>query len=112
MQQRPIDPLTAPDQIRAALDGLMRGRTTVVIAHRLATVRRAQKIAVLERGRVTALGTHAELLRASPTYAHLAEIQLDVPEEGGPAGAAGGSGPPVAARAERGRERVTAEGDG
>ncbi|HET8647749.1 MAG TPA: ABC transporter ATP-binding protein, partial [Vicinamibacteria bacterium] len=42
--------------IRAALDGLMRGRTTVVIAHRLATVRRAHKIAVLERGRVTALG--------------------------------------------------------
>ena len=54
--------------IQRALDGLMRGRTTVVIAHRLSTVQRAHQILVLERGRVTARGAHAELLRTSPLY--------------------------------------------
>src|SRR5699024_1402506 len=62
--------------IRQALDTLMEGRTTIVIAHRLSTVRRAHQIAVMERGRITAMGTHQELLRTSPLYQHLNEIQF------------------------------------
>ncbi len=62
--------------IRQALDTLMVGRTTLVIAHRLSTVQRAHEIAVMEGGRITARGTHQQLLRTSPLYAHLAEIQL------------------------------------
>ncbi|MEN9614625.1 MAG: hypothetical protein RL022_47 [Chloroflexota bacterium] len=53
--------------IRQALDSLMEGRTTIVIAHRLSTVQRAHQIAVMEAGRITARGTHAELLRSSPS---------------------------------------------
>ena len=68
--------------IRRALDGLMRGRTTVVIAHRLSTVQRAHQILVLEGGRVTARGAHAELLRTSPLYRHLYEIQFELQREG------------------------------
>ncbi|HEX2323766.1 MAG TPA: hypothetical protein VHQ00_00130, partial [Chloroflexota bacterium] len=64
------------------LDGLMRGRTTVVIAHRLSTVQRAHQILVLEGGRVTARGAHAELLRTSPLYRHLYEIQFELQREG------------------------------
>ncbi|HVG97914.1 MAG TPA: ABC transporter ATP-binding protein, partial [Chloroflexota bacterium] len=52
--------------IRQALDKLMQGRTTVVIAHRLSTVQRAHQILVMEKGRITGRGTHAELLRTSP----------------------------------------------
>ena len=68
--------------IRQALDGLMRGRTTVVIAHRLSTVQRAHQILVLEGGRVTARGAHAELLRSSPLYRHLYEIQFELQRDG------------------------------
>jgi len=63
-------------QVALALERLARGRTTLVIAHRLATVRHADRIVVLERGRVHAVGTHAELLRASELYAHLAKLQF------------------------------------
>ncbi|HEX2514486.1 MAG TPA: ATP-binding cassette domain-containing protein, partial [Chloroflexota bacterium] len=73
--------------IRRALDGLMRGRTTVVIAHRLSTVQRAHQILVLEGGRVTARGAHAELLRSSPLYRHLYEIQFELQRDGTPSGA-------------------------
>ncbi|MDQ3700156.1 MAG: ABC transporter ATP-binding protein/permease, partial [Chloroflexota bacterium] len=62
--------------IRQALDGLMKGRTTLVIAHRLSTVQRAHQILVMEKGTVTAHGTHQELLRKSPLYQHLHEIQF------------------------------------
>ena len=63
-------------QVGAALERLARGRTTLVIAHRLATVQRADRIIVLERGRVHAIGTHLELMQADGLYAHLARLQF------------------------------------
>ena len=67
--------------VQAALANLMQGRTVLVIAHRLGTIRRANRIAVLEDGRITAIGTHEELLTASPTYQRLYQLQfMDVPE--------------------------------
>jgi subfamily B ATP-binding cassette protein MsbA len=67
--------------VQAALANLMQGRTVVVIAHRLGTIRRANRIAVLEDGRITAIGSHEELLTASPTYQRLYQLQfMDVPE--------------------------------
>lgn len=72
--------------VQAALANLMQNRTSVVIAHRLGTVRRANRIAVLEGGRITAIGTHEELLDASPTYRRLYQLQfMDVPEQLEPA---------------------------
>ena len=67
--------------VQIALANLMQGRTVIVIAHRLSTIRRASRIAVLEDGRITALGTHEELLVDSPTYQRLYQLQfIDVPE--------------------------------
>jgi ATP-binding cassette, subfamily B, bacterial MsbA len=63
-------------QVQAALDALMRGRTTIVIAHRLSTVERADRIAVLEQGRVADIGRHAELLARGGTYARLYRVQF------------------------------------
>jgi ABC-type multidrug transport system fused ATPase/permease subunit len=67
--------------VQDALDRLMVGRTTLVIAHRLSTVRRAEQIAVLEHGRITQVGTHAELFARPGAYQELAALQLsDVTE--------------------------------
>lgn len=62
--------------VQQALLQLMRDRTTLVIAHRLATVQSADRIAVLDQGRLDAIGTHAQLLQSSPLYARLAALQF------------------------------------
>ena len=62
--------------VQLALGRLMQDRTTLVIAHRLATVLKAHRTVVLEAGRVVAIGSHAELLRSSPLYARLAALQF------------------------------------
>jgi ATP-binding cassette subfamily B protein len=63
-------------QVAQALERLASGRTTLVIAHRLATVRNAERIIVLEQGRIHAVGTHQTLLRENGLYAHLARLQF------------------------------------
>jgi ATP-binding cassette subfamily B protein len=62
--------------VQAALDQAMTGRTTLVIAHRLATVQRADGIWVLDRGRLVEQGTHAQLLARGGLYASLAALQF------------------------------------
>ncbi|MGG2041601.1 lipid A export permease/ATP-binding protein MsbA [Burkholderia gladioli] len=62
--------------VQAALERLMEGRTTLVIAHRLSTIERADRILVLEAGRIAEEGSHDELLRRNGLYAHLHRIQF------------------------------------
>ncbi len=63
-------------KVQLALDELMKNRTTIIIAHRLATILHVDKIAVLDEGRVVATGTHKELIESNPLYKRLAELQF------------------------------------
>ena len=67
--------------MQEALEALMVGRTSLVIAHRLATVRRADRIVVLEAGRIVEVGRHADLCSRGGLYARLHELQF---QESGP----------------------------
>ena len=68
-------------QVQAALDTLMQGRTTVVIAHRLSTIERADRIVVLQHGRIVESGTHRDLLALDGVYSQLYKLQFS--ESGG-----------------------------
>ncbi len=69
--------------VQAALSNLMRGRTVFVIAHRLSTVRRADRIVVIENGRITEIGSHDDLVMQSGTYQRLYQMQFaEAPERG------------------------------
>ncbi|RYE77805.1 MAG: ABC transporter, partial [Hyphomicrobiales bacterium] len=67
-------------EIQQALADLAQGRTTLVIAHRLATIRDADRILVLEKGRLIDQGTHDELVRKGGRYAELAKLQFRLNE--------------------------------
>ena len=75
--------------VQAALANLMQGRTVFVIAHRLSTVRRATRIAVIEHGRISEMGTHEELMRHSGTYRRLYDMQFS---DAGPVAVGNGEG--------------------
>ncbi len=85
--------------VQAALGNLMAGRTVIVIAHRLSTVRRATRIAVLEHRRITAIGSHDELLQTSPIYQKLYRLQfMDLGDANGNAHPTGGHETEIAER--------------
>jgi ATP-binding cassette subfamily B protein AbcA/BmrA len=64
--------------VQDALESLMKGRTTLVIAHRLATIKNADKLIILEDGKVTGMGTHRELLESHSLYNDLVKQQLSL----------------------------------
>jgi len=62
--------------VQIALQEMMQNRTNLVIAHRLATIRQADRIIVLDQGHIVAEGSHQQLLQSNPLYAHLAKLQF------------------------------------
>jgi ATP-binding cassette subfamily B protein len=67
--------------VQEALENLMQNRTTIIIAHRLATVLKAKRIIVIDQGKIQAIGSHAELVEKNPLYARLAALQFRSAEE-------------------------------
>ena len=64
------------ENMEEAINNLMQGRTTIVIAHRLSTIQHADKIAVIDKGKIVEIGSHDELLEKSPLYKKLYEMQF------------------------------------
>ncbi len=85
-----VDP-SKEHEIRAALAEVMRGRTTIVIAHRSATIALADRVVLLDEGRVVATGTHAELLATNGRYREILDHDLDHEPDDAPAVAPGGA---------------------
>jgi ATP-binding cassette subfamily B protein len=66
-------------QVQKAIDQLMRGRSTIIVAHRLSTVLNADRILVMDKGRIVASGSHTSLMRQSPIYQRFVELQFQSP---------------------------------
>ena len=64
--------------VQDALDELMKGRTVVAIAHRLSTIKKADKIVVLDHGRIMGMGRHEQLLETCPLYKRLYDMQFSI----------------------------------
>ena len=62
--------------VQQAMNRLMEGKTSIVIAHRLATVQHADRIVVMDKGSIVSMGTHAELMKSDTLYREYAELQL------------------------------------
>src|SRR5258706_9072975 len=96
--------------VQQALEKLMRERTTIIIAHRLATVQKADRIVVINHGRIVASGSHTQLKTSSPLYARLAELQFGaasgVLEEAADAAVVAGGEPSTARRRRDVRQRA------
>jgi ATP-binding cassette subfamily B protein len=75
-----VDPETE-DEIMRAMDSAMEGRTTLIVAHRLSTLRRADYVVVLDQGRIVQVGTHEELIQRKGQYRRAAKLQLPDPED-------------------------------
>lgn len=63
-------------QVQEAIEGVLKGMTGIVIAHRLSTIRKANRIIVMDSGKIQAIGTHGELLKKSPLYSQLCKLQF------------------------------------